>query len=587
MNLITSQFRKQAAQQFKTRIDGGDDIYYVFIGRPNPFPNDEVPPAPSDNTQTVSVDVYEQMIAGKRIGVGDVNLMIPRYDWTAGTVYSIYSHDDPTIFEKQFFVVVSKGPNHSVFKCLDNNNNSPSTIAPDAFATSPEDIVYETADGYKWKFLFGIPDSVYKRFTTTSFIPVTPNANVTANSVSGSINHLQVTYQGSNYDSFGSGVIQIAAVNGNARVFQVEATKSANTNFFRNCAFKITSGTGAGQQRLISEYVVSGSTRNVVVDRPFDILPDTLSRYEISPAVIVGGDGNGFVGRALVNTASSNSIYKIEISNPGVDYTYATTTILANTSGVTNTAILKPMISPQGGHGFDVAAELGSRHLGISVTLNSADPDNNDKILDVNDFRVIGLIKDPQFANVVITTTPITSSFQVGDVITQLNSGATGTVVSINNDVIKLTNVNRYFVSGNSSVNTISSDDGAIAAVTQVSGPTTYIDQTFKLVVDNTTGQFQEDEVIVQGSNATGVLYTANSSQLRITNKRGVFNLSDDIIGIVETATGVSTGSTVKVTDTIAGDLVPQSGQVMYLETVRPISRYEQQSEILKLILKF
>lgn len=587
MNLITNYLRRQSAQQFIDRIDAGSDVYYVFVGRPNAFTDDETPPQPYQTVEQVNINSYSEMIAGKKVTSSDVKLMVPRYDWTANTVYDVYSHTDQDLYNKQFFVVVNEGINHAVFKCIGNNNGNPSTIPPDLYATSPQDTVYETADGYQWKFLFNIPDTTFKRFATAGFIPVVPNANVTANAVSGSIDYVDVTYQGSNYNSFGAGVIQISAVNGNARVFQVEATKSANTDFFKNCAFKITSGTGAGQQRTISEYIVSGSLRNVVVDTPFDILPDVFSTYEISPAVVITGDGSGFVGRGLVNTASGNSIYKVEVTNPGNNFTYTSLSILANTGGVSNAALMTPIISPKGGHGADVAAELGARHMCISVTLNSDDPDNDDRIVDENDYRTIGLIKNPLFSNVVIDYTNETQAFLDGDIITQADTGASGEVVSVTTSSLTLTNVSKYFATGNSSVNKIESDSGAEAEVSAVDSPTTYIDQTYRLIIDNVTGTFQEDENVFQGGNANGVMYFANSTVMKITSKKGVFNTSDDVVGIVETVSGSTSGSTAKITDVRSGDLVPRSGEVMYLENIKPITRYNQQSETLKLILQF
>lgn len=587
MNLITNYLRKQAAQQFIDRIDAGTDVYYVFVGKPEPFTSDSAPPQPNQTVQEVVIDAYADMIVGKRVTTGDVKLMVPRYDWVSNTVYDVYTHTDADLYTKQFYVVVNEGINHAVFKCIGNNNGNPSTIPPDVYATSPQDTVYETADGYQWKFLYNIPDSTFRKFATSKFIPVTPNANVTANAVSGSIDYLDVSYGGSNYNSHGSGVIQISAVNGDARVFQVEATKSANTDFFKNCALKITSGTGAGQQRLITDYVVSGSLRNVVIDRPFDVLPDVFSRYEISPAIIIAGDGSGFVGRGLVNTASSNSIYRVEITDSGIDYTYANVQIYANTGGVSNAAVITPIVSPPGGHGSDVASELGARHLGVSISLNSNDSDNDDRLIDENDYRMIGMIKNPAFANVNISYTNETQSFVDGDIIVQEDTGARGEVAAFTSTTLKLTNVTKFFATGNSTVNLIRSLSGAQAEVTAVSSPTTYIDQTYKLIVDNTSGQFQEDEVVYQGGNATGVMYYANTTVMRITKNRGVWNTSDDVVGIVETVSGRTSGQSAKITGLVVGDLVPRSGEIVYLETVKPIVRYPQQSETLKLILQF
>jgi hypothetical protein len=587
MNLITRNLRRQAAQQFIDNITSGEDVYYVFIGRPDPYADDNTPPQPYDTVQQISTDAYQSMIAGRRVGVNDAKLMVPRYNWTANTVYAVYSHDDVELYDKQFYVLVSQGTNHSIFKCLDNNNGSPSSVPPDVYSTSPQDEEYSTSDGYKWKYMYSIEDSVFKKFSTPRFIPVVPNANVVANAVSGTISHISIPYQGSHYNSYGSGVIQVSAVNGDATVFQVEGNKSANTDFFKNCAFKITSGVGAGQQRLISEYVVSGSLRSVILTQPFDILPDVYSTYEISPAVVVTGDGDGFVGRALVNAASSNSIYKIEITNQGNSFTYATTTILANTGGTSNAAILTPVYSPPGGHGSDVAAELGARHMCVSANFNADDVDNNNKLLDANDYRNIGLIRNPLLSNVVITYSSSTTGFADGEIVTQADSGASGEIVRVTETTLKLTNVSKFFGSGNSSYNLIHSSGGVTARVDSVAGPTTYIDQTYKLIIDNPAGQFQEDELVTQGSHANGIMYFANNTVMRITGKKGVINVSDDVVGTVETVTGTTSSSTSKVTDVVAGDLVPNSGQVMYIENVKPVKRYNQQSETLKLILQF
>jgi hypothetical protein len=587
MNLITRNLRRQAAQQISDSISSGDEIYYVVLGKHDPFADDNSPPQPNDTHQENVVDLYQNMIVGKLVSLSDVRLMVPRYNWTSNTVYNTYSQDDALLYERPFYVLVTQGVNHSVFKCISNNNDGPSSVPPDVYSTSPEDTVYETADGYQWKYMYSIPDSVFKKFATEDFIPIVPNANVAANAISGSINYVQVLDGGSNYNSYGSGIIQISAVNGDARVFQVEASKSANTDFFRNCAFKITSGVGAGQQRLVSEYVVSGSLRNIIIDTPFDVLPDVFSTYEISPAVVIVGDGTGFVGRGLINAESSNSIYKVEITEPGQNFTYTTTTISANTGSPISTASVKPIISPQGGHGADVSAELGARHLCISVTFDGLETGAPTKLEDTNDYRFVGLLANPLFANVVLTISNSNQAFQDEEIVTQPNTGAYGVVFDIGDNTISLSNAYGFFETGNSSVNLISSSGGATAQVTAISQPTTYIDQTFKLVIDNPAGNFQQDERLVQGSNANGIMYFANTTIIKMTNKKGTFNTSDDVVGLVETVSGDSSGSTAKITDVIAGDVVPYTGRLMYAETIRPIQRYQNQSETLKLIIQF
>jgi hypothetical protein len=75
---------------------------------------------------------------------------------------------------------------------------------------------------------------------------------------------------------------------------------SANTDFYKGSVLYISSGAGAGQQRTISEYIVTGSARRVLTATEFDTAIDSTSRFEISPRVVVDGDGSGVQARAIV-----------------------------------------------------------------------------------------------------------------------------------------------------------------------------------------------------------------------------------------------------------------------------------------------
>lgn len=587
MKLTTNNFKLHLNRQFVESItEAANNIYYVFLGHHEQWTNDDAPPTPSDNVQTTQVDVYEKMIVGKKVSVQDVQIMISRNDWVSGTIYDQYTHDDPLLFTKKFFVVVPRGGFYDVFKCISNNGGVPSTDAPDFLATSAEDEMYQTLDGYQWKYMFSVNNATFSKFATNTLMPVVASANVTSNAISGTIDYVGVVSGGSNYNTYANGVIQLSSVNGDNRLFQIEADKSSNNNFYVGCAFYISSGPGVGEQRSVIDYIVSGNQRYVKIDEPFDTQPTTDSRYEINPYVRVQGDGNGFIGRALINASSSNSIYKVEIVNRGVDYTYATANATLTVGVTANTANLKPIISPQGGHGFDAAAELGAKSSCISVNFNGDDITNDSKLLDTNQYRTIGLIKDPLFANVVLTFVSNTDSFAVGETVTQPNTGATGRIVTIATNTINLTDVQGYFVAGNSSVNMIETEYGTTSQVASVVQPTVYIDQTYKLAIDNVNGSFAEDEVVVQ-TGANGLFYYANSTVMRLTNKRGTFNASDDAQLIVAEVAGESSGATAKVTGVFPGDLVINSGQVLYIENMKPVRRISGQSETIKLILDF
>lgn len=76
MALLTDQFRVFAAKRFIKTLEGPDktasdiasgtnrDRLYVFIGRPQEWDNENVPPDPIDSFQQFS-DVYDDLISLK------------------------------------------------------------------------------------------------------------------------------------------------------------------------------------------------------------------------------------------------------------------------------------------------------------------------------------------------------------------------------------------------------------------------------------------------------------------------------------------------------------------------------------------
>ena len=70
-----------------------------------------------------------------------------------------------TLAESKFYVLTT---DFNVYKCLDNNLNSPSTVVPTHITVNPVTL----ADGYVWKFMYHIPLGLRKKFLTSSFMPV-------------------------------------------------------------------------------------------------------------------------------------------------------------------------------------------------------------------------------------------------------------------------------------------------------------------------------------------------------------------------------------------------------------------------------
>ena len=117
--------------------------------------------------------------------------------------------------------------------------------------------------------------------------------------------------------------------------------------------------------------------------------------------------------------------------------------------------------------------------------------------------------------------------------------------------------------------------------------PTTYFDQTYKIVGSLQTVQgFTEDELVVQNENANGFFYSSNNTVVRIVNQKGTINQSE-MGGTQYYITGNSSAAQFLVSGVVPSDLVHGSGDVIYIENFTPITKTNGQTETMKLVLEF
>lgn len=600
--IIKKNFNVHSAQQFIEAIDEpANTILYLGYGKHTPFTDDSVPDTPIDSQTNGHFNVYRNLIGGKQVTPTDINAMVKRYNWTTNTRYTMYD-DQANINDTQYYVVNQEDSEYNVFKCLDNNGNTLSTAAPLLTETAANDSIYiKTSDGYQWKYMYTITSSQWNKFATEEYIPVVPNANVVANAVPGTIQTIVVNTNGDNYNARANGSIGQASVGGNNLIFSIQSdvdVLSSNTDFYKGSSIYISSGTGIGQLRTISEYVVSGSVRRVVVNQAFDTIPDLTSQFVIGPAVTIYGDGTGAQARALVNT-TSNSVSNIHIVNVGTNYTWANAYVVGNTgfiNAVTNTAIsansstIRPIISPKDGHGSNATKELDARYVCITTTQSNTE---NGILSTENDFRQISLIKDPKFANVVINITSSVGTTTVGEILVGDTSNATGIITGSNTSQISLTNAVGFFVTSETVRGSTSNNTGTVTSITQ---PTTVFDQRYKYTSNVLTtgsgsayGGFIIDEIITQSPNtaltANADLFSVNSTSMSVTNQLGIVNVSD--VDDLNTFEGISSGAVASLSAVTIPDLVNGSGEVLYVENIIPVVRSNTQSETIKLIIEF
>lgn len=204
--IITTNFSTLIAQQFINLLDVGANSYlpvnrrsYIFatIGKQTPWGTTDTPPATPGQSTRDLIAYHDRAIVAKRVSLENVSFVVPRYNWTSGTTYSRYGCTVCPI-GTPFYVLNSKG---QVFKCLDNNNNSPSTDEPELFlsATSLEEPFFITSDGYKWKYLYTLSSNQRQKFLNDEWMPVTFNRFVKSAAINRSIDIVRITNAGNNY----------------------------------------------------------------------------------------------------------------------------------------------------------------------------------------------------------------------------------------------------------------------------------------------------------------------------------------------------------------------------------------------------
>ena len=83
-----------------------------------------------DDLNDTMIDIYRNMIQGKVIASDQVVLAIRNIPYLSNTIYDMYDDQDIELSKKNFYTVVNEESYYHLYKCLDNNMNSPSTAQP-------------------------------------------------------------------------------------------------------------------------------------------------------------------------------------------------------------------------------------------------------------------------------------------------------------------------------------------------------------------------------------------------------------------------------------------------------------------------
>ena len=218
--IITDRFRTHNSEQFQEAFsETSGNTMYLGIGRPQAFATatradgrtnnegtDTAPLTPTDNLNAQHFP-FDDLMAVKKISASDVSFAVPRRNWITGTTYDIYRHDygeyatgtttaitanggASTLHDSAFFVLTAA---RNVYKCLDNDGNTASTVEPTGTSTT----VLSTADGYKWKFMYTLSASQQANFLSTDFMAVATDSTVSSAAIDGVISVVKIKATGS------------------------------------------------------------------------------------------------------------------------------------------------------------------------------------------------------------------------------------------------------------------------------------------------------------------------------------------------------------------------------------------------------
>jgi hypothetical protein len=282
--IITDKLKRNLLAQLSENIDNTADRYYIGIGRSDQW-NDsdiEVPVLNSSRVLREARNSLQSIISAE-----SYSYVVPRYDWTAGTVYKAFNDADTGPTVPTYYVTNNV---RNVYICLQQGKNASgasvvSTVQPSGEAST----AFSTADGYVWKFLYPISSTVASAWLSSNFMPVKYidsasdvfegiQKTVQDASVSGQIIGIDLTAAGTGYTSAptvvitGNGTLASAtATVASGAVVKIEMNESDGTILFGSgyTDAKITLTGGAGSNAAASPIFAeldSGFGANPLVD---------------------------------------------------------------------------------------------------------------------------------------------------------------------------------------------------------------------------------------------------------------------------------------------------------------------------------
>lgn len=167
MPIITEKYKRDIADLLIQDFDSAGNYYFIGIGRSELWNDSDTVISPV-NSVAEEMRFRNSLQAVKQIS--DISFVIPRYNWTNGTVYNAYDNQQVGYPSNAYYVLTQA---NQVYICVEQGKNAQgqavaSVVEPTATSNTP----FQTADGYTWKFLYSLSALETSRFLAANYIPI-------------------------------------------------------------------------------------------------------------------------------------------------------------------------------------------------------------------------------------------------------------------------------------------------------------------------------------------------------------------------------------------------------------------------------
>lgn len=172
--IVTDALKYDLAAKFLAEVSNATDSiqYHIGIGNPIEYNSSDTP---IDPVRKLSEErqARNNLMSVKK--VENASFVIPRHNWTSGTIYTGWN-DDTVGYPSNAFYVMTE--DQAVYVCIQQGKSASgqpnqSIIKPsytDAGVISTK--AFQTSDGYRWKFLYSLSATRSAAFLTSSYMPV-------------------------------------------------------------------------------------------------------------------------------------------------------------------------------------------------------------------------------------------------------------------------------------------------------------------------------------------------------------------------------------------------------------------------------